>query len=174
MDGAHQPRMLLRARKPDQFSQFIHLGDLMTTLGGENGKVNKKRAEKIHTWLIISARSKCWDARKELNDVKISHFSYLTSTATVPLLHGPVQNDVLCCHQLHNINYKICSLLETSPPDWDVDLVLRITVVWSHFKHISLLFCLNFLCVALFDVIFTYHIHMLGAAVNKCFLLMIS
>lgn len=48
MDSAHQPWMLLGAWEPDQFSQFIHLCDLMATLGKGNGKVNKAGRIELH------------------------------------------------------------------------------------------------------------------------------
>ena len=66
--------------------------------------MNKTGRKEPH--MINNIREKA-NVRKELNDVKISHFSYLTPTVTVPLLYGSVQNDVLCCQQLHNINYNI-------------------------------------------------------------------
>lgn len=67
--------------------------------------------------LWCQEESKCWDVRKELNDVKTSYFS----TVTASLLYGFVQNDVLCCQQLHNINYNIKSFSH-----WESELSVRL------------------------------------------------
>lgn len=56
MDSVHQPWMLLHAWKPDQFSQFIHLCDLMATLGEGNGKVNKSGRKELHMINNIGGR----------------------------------------------------------------------------------------------------------------------
>lgn len=56
MDSAHQPWMLLHAWKPDQFSQLIHLCDLMTTLRQETGEVNKTGRKEQH--MINNIRKK--------------------------------------------------------------------------------------------------------------------
>lgn len=110
-------------------------------------KVNEKTGRKeLH--MINTIWEKAND-RKELNDVKISHFSYLTSAVTVPSLYGCVQNDVLCYQQLHNINYNIKSVHYRKP-----ELPAR-----PGLQFISLLFC--FFLLLYLILIVTYYIHIL-------------
>lgn len=67
----------------------------MATLGEGNGKVNKSARKELH--MISNIGGGEGSVRKELNDVKISHFSYLTSTVTVSLLYGSGHSAVSSC-----------------------------------------------------------------------------
>lgn len=91
--------MLSRACKPDQFSQFIHLHDLMARLGEGNGKVNQSgRKELRMIYVIGEEKCKCERVRERgLNDAgrKKCHYSCVTSIVTVTLLYGSILNDTL-------------------------------------------------------------------------------
>lgn len=58
MDSAHQPWMPFPCRKPDQFSQLIHLRDLMTTLTEGSEKVNTKVAGREEASVMNSITKK--------------------------------------------------------------------------------------------------------------------